>query len=141
MGSCLVMNNTLSTYKKILFIKLFGIYLLANFSLPLVEGIHFLLHLGDNTELHAYSAHHKIHSHTTLNIIGQFITDQDFKHTSTTTESIAKIKKNIQYCELETIVKFAPILKSTQDFIFISNYNTTPFLSLIAPPPKSKYLL
>lgn len=132
------MNKTLSTYEKIIFIKLFGIYLIANCSLPLAEGIHFLLHLGDDTELHSYTSHNKTHSHTTLNIIGQLIESQNSKDTSNSTESIVKIKKNIQYFELETILGFAPTLCTAQEFYFISNYNTTPFLALVAPPPKSK---
>lgn len=130
------MNKTLSAYEKIIFIKLFGIYLIANFSLPLVEGIHFILHLGDDTELHSYNSHSKIHSHTTLNIIGQFINFQESKDTTTTSEIIVKIKKNIQCYELETLFSFAPILNTNKEFIFISNYNASPFLSLTAPPPK-----
>ncbi len=134
------MNKTFSVFEKIIFIKLFSIYLIANFSLPLIEGIHFLLHLGDDTEIHSYSSHQNNHSHSTLNIINQFTNKQDSKNT-TTTDLIVKIKKNIQCSELETLRSFTPLLSNTQEFIFIDKYNASPFLSLTSPPPKSKYLL
>lgn len=135
------MNKTFSAYEKIIFIKLFGIYLIANFSLPLIEGIHFILHLGDDTEIHSYSSHTNNHSHTTLNIIGQITNYQNSKHTSTTTESIVKVKKNIQCRELVTFRSFVTVLHTKQEFVFIANYTVAPFLSLTSPPPKSKYLL
>lgn len=135
------MNKKLSAYKKIIFIKLLGLYLIANFSLPLLEGIHFLLHLGDETEIHSYGSHNNFHTHTSLEIFRQFLNYEDSKHTSTTSKSIVKIKKNIQYFELETCFSFTPVLSKTKEFIFIENYKASPFLSLTAPPPKSKCLL
>lgn len=134
------MHYSLSKYERLVFIKLLGIYLIANCSLPLIEGIHFLLHLGDDTELHSFSAHKKNHSHTTLNIIGEFINTQDSNDNSTV-NLVVKVKKNIQYFEWTAKNNIGSTILTRSEFIFISCYNKAPFLTLISPPPKSKYLL
>jgi len=133
------MDKFLSKYKKLIFLKLLGIYLIASCALPIMEGIHFLLHLGDDTDLHSFSSHDKIHSHTTLNIIGEFINSQDSNDNSTT-KLVVKVKKNIQFFEVTVKNNFNFSTEILSEFIFISCYRNTPFLSLVSPPPKSKYL-
>lgn len=103
-----------------------------------MEGVHFLMHLGDDTELHSYQSHEEVHTHKNLNLLNQIINNQDSKDTSNKTESTVKSKKNIQYYEPIESDFYIEIIESNTEFIFLSYYQA-PFLSSNAPPPKSKY--
>jgi len=105
--------------------------------MPLMEGIHFIMHLGDDIEFHSYHAHNGIHTHTSLNLVGKFINSKNSEDTSSNTESTIKTKKNIQYHELEKPTFFLSITKSSVEFAYTSNYQS-PFFSSKAPPPKFK---
>jgi len=131
------MNKFLHTYERLIIFKLLVVYLVSSFAMPLMEGIHFILHLGDDMEFHTYHAHNEIHTHTSLNLVGKFINSQNSEDTSSKTESTVKTKKNIQYLELEKPNFFLSTTKSSIEFVYTSNYQS-PFFSSKAPPPKFK---
>lgn len=112
-----------------------GIYLIGNLSLPLLEGIHFLLHLGDDTTSHSFQSHTEVHAHKTLTFIGQFIISEDTGDNQNKKPFIVKIKKTFQYFQ-SIITSYIEFQATTSaEFDYLMN-NSTPFLSYNAPPPK-----
>jgi len=112
-------------------------YLVGNFSLPLFEGVHFLLHLGDDTPIHSFQSHDISHQHAILtNIDGLVASSTPTTDFPTDNTNHKKLKKIVQQLEV------SPAFSSLDLLINISNYTTksinypTPFLSINSPPPK-----
>lgn len=112
-------------------------YLVGNFSLPLFEGVHFLLHLGDDAPIHSFQSHNTSHQHQLLTnidkLIASSIPSTDFPTKNTTNKKYKKIVQQLAD---------SPCLSELELFFNTSNYYTkainyaTPFLSINSPPPK-----
>ena len=60
------MNFLHLKYQELITMLLLSAYLMGNFAVPIFEGIHFLLHLGDTTPQHSFYDHEGSHSHKVL---------------------------------------------------------------------------
>lgn len=129
------MNYFEQTYKQFSIKLLLGLYLVANFSTPIMEGIHFLLHLTDGSQLHSFQSHSNVHSHKTLEVLGDLLVLNNAPDTPHTSDSNKKFKKNIQFIETPLIFSFE--IHSGLDKIYHPplTYYKSPFLSINSPPP------
>ena len=122
-------------YKQILACLILGAYLLSSLSLPIFEGIHFVLHLGDDAQLHTFVGHHTTHQHTSLNLIDDLVDNSPSelpKESPTTKKN--KIIDQV-YCWQKLVVKVSTVQESSRYFFFQKHY-LTPFQSVDSPPPR-----
>jgi hypothetical protein len=83
------------TYKKVFSSLILIAYLIGNFSIPLIEGLHFLTHLNDaNIQgYHSFQSHTEQHQHLFLAFINDWQED-DTQHPPAPADK--KIKKLVQ---------------------------------------------
>ncbi len=129
------MNYLEQAHKQFFFKVLLSLYLIANFSIPIIEGIHFLLHLNDSSQLHSFQAHSNLHSHKTLEILDDLLVLNHAPETPHTSESDIKFKKNKQFLENHSAITLDFISATAKNFQPILTYYKSPVLSTNSPPP------
>jgi len=107
---------------------------MGNFAIPIFEGIHFLLHLGDKTPHHSFYDHEDSHSHKVLVGLSDLLGD----NTDNPVYPISKqpIKKIVHPIGEQPIVADWTIAQPMSDFWFPMKAIPPPFLSVTIPPPK-----
>ncbi len=122
-------------FQQIVSILLLCGYIVGNFSLPIVEGIHFVLHLGDDAPLHAFQTHQTNHSHQLLASLEEAVTDSStdipLKNNST-----KDFKKVVQQLITSPFLLFNVVQPTTIENFFQLNIYQSPNLQIIAPPPQ-----
>ena len=111
-------------------------YLVGNFSLPLFEAVHLLMHLGDDTAFHSYQSHDTQHQHQLLINLDDLMnsssdSDLPFKNTSK-----KQVKKFVQ--QVVEISSFLLMDFHTNTTNFANSHFAfpLPFLSISSPPPE-----
>lgn len=130
------MNHSVSKYQQLIATVLFVAYLVANLSLPIFEGIHFLLHLSDDTSIHSFQSHNNQHQHKVLDMVNQLTNNDSPSPLPIESTKDQKLKKIVQ--QLVMVHPLTISIKQEQS----ANYYTyemiyaAPFLPLFAPPPE-----
>ena len=131
------MNHSRLKYKQFFTtLLLLGTYLIGNFSLPLFEGVHFLLHLGDDVPIHSFQSHNTQHQHLILNSFGELV------NTSSTTDLPIKntfeknLKKIAQLSEVVSRLSSFDLMVNTTNYKTLSTTYPIPFLPVNSPPPQ-----
>ena len=129
------MNFSRLKFQQIVSILLLCGYVVGNFSLPIVEGIHFVLHLADDTSLHSFQTHQSNHSHQLLSSLEEVVAD-------TSTEIPLKnnatkdYKKVVQQLVTTSFLLFNIAKPTTTENFFQLNIYQSPILQINAPPPQ-----
>ena len=122
-------------FQQIISILLLSGYLIANFSLPIFEGVHFLFHLGDEVPMHSFYTHSAHHQHQLLTALDELVADSS-------TDVPTKNSSSIDSTKIVQQLVVAPIISFTIPIISNSSITTqvkihkSPFLQINAPPPK-----
>ncbi len=123
------------TYKQFISALLLGGYLVSTFSLPMVEGVHFLLHLGDEVPLHSFQTHTTNHQHQFLAVLDHITdvsTDVPIEHSSNQI-----YKKVVQQIATNPLISFSMLTSIIADFTPPIALYASPDLLLQSPPPKA----
>ncbi len=132
------MNNTPSKYQQLFATLLFVAYLIANLSLPLFEGVHFLLHLVDGTPIHTFQSHNSQHQHQVLTIIVQLTDNKSTTNPPLEQSSDKQVKKVMQQLVDSANWKEPNnYIKATANFSTLYTIYKIPFLPIFAPPPEA----
>ncbi len=115
---------------------LLGAYLIGNFSLPLFEGIHFLLHLGDDAPMHSFQSHHTHHQHLILNNFDELVNTSSSTDLPVKNTFEKKVTKITQQLEGFSSLPLLGLLVHTTNYSTPSVTYSIPFLSINSPPPK-----
>jgi len=130
------MHSLKSTYKQTLAFLSLSIYLCCTLSIPIFEGVHFILHLGDDTQFHSFQSHQSIHDHQILTALNDLVEEDFPSEFPLETFKKIKIKKLVQIST--SFISTKPLVETTSSQIFekIKQDSTSPFLQITAPPPK-----
>ena len=115
---------------------LLSAYLVGNFSLPVIEGVHFIMHLGDDTTLHSFQSHDGQHQHQLLTNIDELLnssTDTDFP-TENTNQN--KLKKIVQQLVVTPSLNAWFAVTNQTNYSYQPFGFPTPFLPINNPPPE-----
>jgi len=129
------MNFSKLKFQQIVSILLLCGYIVGNFSLPIVEGIHFVLHLGDDTPLHSFQTHQSNHSHQLLSSLEEVVTDAS-TDIPTKNNTTIDYKKIVQQLVVTPFVLLTIPHLTTTTIPFQLKIYQSPILQLKAPPPK-----
>jgi len=129
------MNFYRLKFQQLVSILLLCGYIIGNFSLPIVEGIHFVLHLGDDTPIHSFQTHQNNHSHQLLSSLEEAVADSSteipLKNNST-----QDFKKVVQQSVTPPFLLFNIVKPTTTEIFFQLNIYQSPNLQITAPPPQ-----
>lgn len=130
------MYSLKSTYKQTLAFLFLSIYLCCTLSIPIFEGIHFLLHLGDDTQFHSFQSHQSIHDHQILTVLNDIVKEDFPSELPVETSKKRKVKKLIQiptdFIATQPLVEIISVLIFEED----KQRYTSPYLQITAPPPQ-----
>jgi len=129
------MNFSRLKFQQIVSILLLCGYIVGNFSLPIFEGIHFVLHLGDDTPLHSFQTHQTHHSHQLLSSLEEVVTDAS-TDIPTKNNTTIDYKKIVQQLVVTPFVLLTIPDLTTTTIPFQLKIYQSPILQLKAPPPK-----
>jgi len=129
------MNFFGKAHKQFFFKLLLGVYLVANFSVSIMEGVHFLMHMNDEVALHSFQAHTTTHSHKTLDLIDNLLSPTNPSESPNTNESNLKIKKNSQFLAVDSNLTDYFTSFNSRRFYTKITYHKSPFLTISCPPP------
>lgn len=134
------MNQFRLTYKQFFAILVLSAYLIGNFSMPIFEGIHFLLHLGDEIHFHSFQSHNTQHQHKLLINLDDLSKASNSSDQPIDTQKVKKSKKNLQF--LPTIIAndFTGIVLNRSIAIIYISFYRPPVLKLDLPPPQKCFL-
>ena len=109
-------------------------YLIGNFSIPIFEGVHFVLHLGDEEPLHSFQSHTFQHQHAVLDIIDDLVTNSNSDYPIE--NSSKKDHKKVQQLVAAPMISlFVPTQYTSCFFTHRRGYDS-PFPQVTSPPPK-----
>ena len=129
------MNFSRLKFQQIVSILLLCGYVVGNFSLPIVEGIHFVLHLADDTPLHSFQTHQSNHSHQLLSSLEEAVTDSSTE--IPLKNNVTKdFKKVVQQVVITPIFLFNITKPTTTENFFQLNIYQSPILPINARPPQ-----
>ena len=121
-------------YKQTFTLLILAAYLTGLFSTPILEGVHFLAHLGSDTAHHSLADHSEAHSHELLNLLNDASDDNSTEDApvlidNTIKKLVQNIGKNLTVNELE-------IKARRPSFSFLS-IHTDNFFHIAHPPPEA----
>lgn len=125
-----------STYKQFLAFTFLSIYLCSTLSIPIFEGVHFLLHLEDGAPIHSFQSHQPSHNHQILIVLNDLVAQDNTPQLPVETSKKLKIKKLVQVSSALATTK--TVTRSVYSSIFEENkpLYASPYLKISAPPPK-----
>jgi len=130
------MDHLRLKYQQLLTTLLLSAYLMGNFSLPIFEGVHFLLHLGDDAPLHSFQSHDTQHQHQVLTSIDELVSNNSSTEFPVDNSIDYKYKKIVQQLTVSELSDISIITIKTSNFSSHFKSYPLPFLGLKAPPPK-----
>lgn len=130
------MNQFRLTYKQFFATLVLSAYLIGNFSLPIFEGVHFLLHLGDETSFHSFQSHNTQHQHKVLVTLDNLSSASNSTDQPIDTKKVKKSKKNIQYFQTKSAIASIERLFNQQVSNAYISFYRSPILILNLPPPQ-----
>ncbi|MFK7980323.1 MAG: hypothetical protein AB8G86_10105 [Saprospiraceae bacterium] len=130
------MNRSRLKYKQFCTALLLLFYLVGNFSLPLFEGVHFLMHLGDDTTLHSFQSHDTQHQHFILNNFGELVNSSSSTDLPVKNTFEKKLKKMAEPSEAFSSRSTFDLLVHTTNYHTPSFTYPIPFIPINSPPPK-----
>jgi len=123
------------TYKQTWAYLILGAYLIGCLSLPVFEGVHFVLHLGDDSQLHSFAGHQSTHGHAALDLLNDLV-DSNSSQLPADLPNEQKVKSLVQICQWQKLdIQFCPI-KSYKGYFYLKKPHHTPFQPITAPPPQ-----
>lgn len=103
-------------------------------AMPIFEGIHFLLHLGDDSPTHSFYDHTTTHSHQILTDWNDLLNNPlDTPINPTPNYKFKNITHSLN--EQANDIDWVTV-QHTSNFCFAIIIASTPFLPIILPPPK-----
>lgn len=130
------MHHPKSTYKQAVAYLFLGIYLCCTISFQLFEGVHFLLHLGDDTPVHSFQSHQSLHDHQILTAINDLVTGENSLEFPRETSKKIKIKKLVQISAVLITQKFISTDSLLSNYDLYNSRYKSPYPQNIAPPPQ-----
>ncbi len=125
-----------SKYKQLMVTLLLGAYLVGNFSVPIFEGIHFMMHLGDKVPIHSFQTHDKQHNHQVLTSLEELLATNTSTDIPIKQSTDNKFKKVVQQFEVHSFLLFSMLVEHSANFPTKLVAYPIPFLRLAIPPPK-----
>lgn len=130
------MYSLKSTYKQVLIFLFLSAYLCCTLSVPIFEGLHFLMHLGDDTQTHSFQSHQSLHDHQILTALNDLVDDNSPSEVPVETSKKIKVKKLVQISTILDDLERPLFEGTTQNFKNNIQFYTSPLSSILAPPPK-----
>lgn len=130
------MNRPKLKYQQLFTTLLLCAYLVGNLSIPIFEGIHFLLHLGHEVPLHSFQTHSTQHNHQVLATLDELVSNNSIPDVPINQSTDNKYKKIVQQLTNSPILSFATLIATTANFSTELIPHKTPFRPLYAPPPE-----
>lgn len=131
------MNRTQLKYQQLFTTLLLCTYLVGNLSVPLFEGVHFLLHLGDESPLHSFQSHDTLHQHQVLNCLDELVSTSPLTNLPADNNGDKNSKKIVQQLALLNPLCLSSLLINTSNFSPPLIAYPTAFLQKNNPPPQS----
>ena len=131
------MNHSRLKYQQLFTTLLLCAYLVGNFSLPIFEGVHFLLHLGDDVPLHSFQSHETQHQHQVLTSIDDLVSTNTSSEFPVNNSADNKYKKVVQQLAVPVLNNISITIINITNFSSHFNLYPLPFLVLQTPPPKA----
>ncbi len=130
------MYSIKSTYKQVLALLFLSVYLCCTLSIPLFEGVHFLLHLGDDTSIHSFQSHESLHDHQILTVLNDLVDENQPSELPFETSKKIKTKKLVQLSITLDDIKLSAIELLAKNFDSNKQFYQSPLLTILAPPPQ-----
>lgn len=110
-------------------------YLITSFSVPTLEVVHFLLHLGDDLPNHTFVSHKENHTHNVLEVFNK-VTDSNEDELPLEIPNLTLLKKNFPiYSVSYNLVELPPLTIEPTKFGQLDLPYLQPYLSNWFPPP------
>ncbi len=130
------MNRLQLKYQQLFTTLLLCAYLVGNLSIPFFEGVHLLLHLGDDSPLHSFQSHDPQHQHQVLNCLEELVSTSSSTDFPAENSYDKNLKKITQQVEIPTSLSLTYLSTNTTNYPIQFVAYQLPFLPLNSPPPE-----
>ena len=122
------------TYRRYYISGLLIFYLIGLFHLPLVEGIHFLSHIGDDVPNHSIQSHNIQHQHGLLTQVVDVL--ENNKESNNSSEDFLQQVDLLKQIIAKNYNEELTRIDNTSQLPNFINSNKVVFLDKVFPPPK-----